>query len=579
MRAHSAGLALGGLLAAIVLNTSAVRHSASPTTIPWVWRPSVDSVRAAIQARLDRTSAASGVPDEGLWRRVRATYAASRATPHWMVDGTLRGRAAVLLRVVGRADDHGLRRSDYRLRDLAAALEDLQHQAYRADAWARVDVALTTTLVGYANDMLTGRVDPRAIESAWHVAPRAVDVDSALHRTLRAADFESALQRLVPQEDGYATLVRAHRQYRTWAARGPWPVVEGRVALRPGDASAQVRALRTRLAAEGYLADVAPDSTPSGDRYDSPLVRAVARFQARHGLAVDSVVGPRTRAALNVGAEERARQIAANLERYRWLPPVLGDRYVVVNVPAFRLDAYEGDRRALSMRVVVGSELASRRTPIFSDSMSYVQFGPYWNVPRSIAVAEILPMARSDRGYLARNGFELVRGWGDDAPVVNPGQLSDAALFSSRYRVRQRPGPGNALGRVKFMFPNEFNVYLHDTPARALFADRVRAHSHGCVRVGDPAALARFALADAADWTDARIATTLAEGRRVRVLLPRKLPVYLVYLTAFDHDGGVAFRDDLYDLDGPLMRALRDHREAPGTEEVVTRLHRLGGSA
>jgi murein L,D-transpeptidase YcbB/YkuD len=279
-----------------------------------------------------------------------------------------------------------------------------------------------------------------------------------------------------------------------------------------------------------------------------------------------------------VSAGRRARQIAANLERYRWLPRELGPRRIVVNIPAFRLDAYDGGRHALSMRVVVGRELVDRRTPVFSDSMRYVQFGPYWNVPRSIAVEEILPQARRDRSYLERNAYEIVRGWGDDAPVVDPWRLSDAALASPRYRVRQRPGPENALGRVKFMFPNDFAVYLHDTPARALFDERERAYSHGCVRVADPAALAAFVLARRPEWTAARIHRALDTGERVRVELREPIPVYLIYLTAFAQDGDVAFREDRYDMDGALREALGDASPSPAVDAAVARLRQLVGA-
>jgi murein L,D-transpeptidase YcbB/YkuD len=209
------------------------------------------------------------------------------------------------------------------------------------------------------------------------------------------------------------------------------------------------------------------------------------------------------------------------------------------------------------MSVVVGDELASRRTPIFADTMEFIQFGPYWNVPRSIAVNEILPEARRDRGYLARNHYVILRGGGDDAPIVNPRTLSNAALFSARYRVRQEPGPDNALGRVKFMFPNDYAVYLHDTPAKARFGQADRAVSHGCVRVADPEALAAFVLRDRPDWPRDGITAALTDGRRIRVdLAHRGPPVYLIYLTAFGREGEVFFRDDIYNRDDRLLRAL-----------------------
>ena len=532
-----------------------------------------DSLRGAVATRLGERPPA-GI-DAAAWRRTVALYEHAGHAPRW-VDGTgLRPRARLLVEALGRAHEHGLRRADYPLHALAAALAPLA-DAGPADAarLADVDVLLTGAFAAYAADMLTGRLDPRRIEAAWHIDANLVDVDSAMRRALDAERFDEALERLAPREDGYATLVRALARHRAIAARGGWPAVPEGPTLRPGDSAAAVPVLRERLRVAGHA--VGADTSI---RYDEALAAAVAGFQARHGLAVDSAVGPRTRAALAVPAASRARQIAANLERYRWLPPDLGRRRIVVNIPAFRLDAWDGERRALRMRVVVGRELVSRRTPVFSDSMSYVQFGPYWNVPRGIAVEEILPQARRDRGWLERNGYEIVRGWGDDAPVVSPWRLSDAELLSSRYRVRQRPGPDNALGRVKFIFPNDYAVYLHDTPAQSLFDERQRAYSHGCVRVADPAALARFVLAERPAWSAERIAAALATGERARVTLEEKIPVYLIYLTAFDQGGEVAFREDLYDLDAPVREALGAPADDPALESLVERLRGLAADA
>lgn len=529
------------------------------TTVPPPF-PSPDAVGAALDTLLARESAPPPLTAAG-WHRVRALYAAgdTATRPLWVgvPDGAARARA--LLDAWSQAPEHGVALTDAAraaLTGARVALEaDARGAAVTARAAARADVLLTATFAHYGEIMLTGQVTPRAAGADWHIATNTVDVDSALARTLRTDDLEAALARLAPQEDGYATLRRALARYRAYVDAGGWPSLGLARTLRPGDALPGGARLRERLAAEGWL-DGGAKRAMADSTYGPALAGAVARFQARHGLAVDSVVGPRTRAALDVPAQRRLRQIAANLERYRWLPPDLGTRYVVVNVPAFRLDAYDGERRVLTMRVVVGSELETRQTPIFSDSMRYVQFGPYWNVPTSIARNEILPKARADRGYLTQNDYEVVRGWGDDAPVVDPWRLSDAALSSSRYRIRQRPGPQNALGRVKFMFPNDYHVYLHDTPAQALFDQRVRAASHGCVRVADPAALAEFVLAGRPAWTAPRIRETLAAGDRVRVNLPRAIPVYLIYLTAFEQDGELAFRPDRYDRDAPLVRTL-----------------------
>lgn len=509
----------------------------------------VDS--ASLPGAIEAIATGAAPPGIGgdAWRRAVALYEAQGFAPQWVSVTSLLPRAHVLVDVLGRAHEHGLRPADY-LGDAARAAIATAHAGI--PALARADVLLTAGFAAYAGDMLTGRLDPRRVEPAWYIDAHLVDVDAAMRGVLQAGSFGDALAALAPQEPGYAPLVRALARYRGIATAGGWPVVPSRRTLRPGDSAASVSPLRARLRTEGYV--VAPEDFSA--LYDHELAGAVARFQRRHGLAVDSVVGPRTREALNVPVDARVRQIEASLERYRWLPRELGARRIVVNIPAFRLDAYEEGRRVLSMAVVVGRELADRRTPVFSDSMRYVQFGPRWNVPRGIALEEILPEARRDRGYLERNGYEVVRGWGDDAPVVDPWSLSDAELTSARYRVRQRPGPRNALGRVKFMFPNDFAVYLHDTPAQALFDERVRAYSHGCVRVADPAALARFVLGRRAEWTEERIHRTLEAGARVRIDLRERIPVYLIYLTAFDQGGEVAFRDDLYHMDRALDEAL-----------------------
>ena len=539
-----------------------------------------------IGAELDTLLAHDDAPaplGAAVWRRVRALYApddsaggSAGARPLWIGNREGRIRARALLAAWARAPEHGVGLTDAVRNVLTGAREALDAGASGAPPparqMARADLLLTAAFARYGEIMLTGQVTPRAVGADWHIDPRAVDVDSALVRTLRASDLAVGLERLVPQEDGYATLRQALARYRGYVAAGGWPRLGVTRTLQPGDSLPNGARLRERLAAEGWISATAGAAT--GDlTYGPTLASAVAQFQARHGLEVDSIVGPRTRAALDVSAEARLRQIAANLERYRWLPPDLGSRYVVVNVPAFRLDAFEGGRRVLMMRVIVGSELETRQTPIFADSMQYVQFGPYWNVPASIARQEILPKARADREYLTRHNYELLRGWGPNARAVDPWSLSDDALMSGRFRLRQRPGPNNALGRVKFMFPNDFHVYLHDTPAQSLFDQRVRAESHGCVRVADPAALATFALAGRAEWTPTRIRETLAAGERARVDLRQPIPVYLIYLTAFEQDGALTFRPDRYEIDAPLMRALGP---VPPTDDAADLLRAVG---
>ena len=499
-------------------------------------------------------------PDE--WALVRRLYqgedSAAGPVPLWVHDNLLLPRAHELVALLGAADSLGLEPNDYAI---AAVRQTMNAAPSAASALAAAELRLTASFVALLDDLLTGRVNPRSVERGWHIATnRGVAAERILASVGLVRSGKSIariLAELRPDYGVYSGLVQGLARYRAIAGRGGWPELPESRVLRVGDSSAAVGLLRARLSAEDYL-----PSTSGGDVFDNEVGASLAEFQRRHGLAIDSVLGPLTRRALNVRVEHRIEQIDANLERLRWLPANLGSRFIVVNIPAFSLYGYVGGERALTMRVVVGDELVSRRTPIFADTMEYVEFSPYWNVPRSIAVNEILPKVRRDRSYLTRNGFQMLRGWGDDAPAVDPAALSDEALFSSRFRLRQLPGPNNALGRVKFMFPNDYNIYLHDTPARLLFDEANRAHSHGCVRVADPRALAEFVLHDRADWPEDRIRTALEAGRRTRATVRPGVPVYLVYLTAFVREDAVAFRDDIYSRDDALIRALRQSARA-----------------
>ena len=502
----------------------------------------------ALAREIDATIQAgkpSGATDVA-WRRARQLYENNGNTAHW-IDST--GLLPRIERYVGEMRGviaHGLRPDDYLDVEISQLLNEMRDQRTPdLQQLARLEVLLTTSMAMYADHMLTGRIDPRTVEPNWHISPKTVDVDSAVWRTLSADDFNAALAQLLPTEAGYSTLMKALARYRDYVKQGGWTQLNFSQPLKMGDSSADVVALRDRLAREGYL----PQAESSSARYDAALAATIARFQTRHGLSVDSAVGPRTLQALNVPAQARLEQIVINLERYRWLPLELGSRRIIVNIPAFRLEAYDNGKEVLTMPVVVGRELVSRRTPVFADSMSYLEFGPYWNVPAPIALEEVLPAAYSDDSYLSRNNYEVVDKAGN---VVGMGAVSSEAIESGEYRIRQKPGAGNALGRVKFMFPNDFDVYLHDTPAQALFNEEARAYSHGCVRVADPEALANYVLANQKDWTPERISSALQGSQSLRVDLQQKIPVYLIYLTAFELDGELAFRDDLYDMDNRM---------------------------
>ena len=332
--------------------------------------------------------------------------------------------------------------------------------------------------------------------------------------------------------------------------------------------------LRRRLEISGDLG-----ASPKGrTSFDASLAAAVARFQRRHGIQVDSTVSPGTLLALNTPVEYWIRQIEINLERYRWLPSDFGSKYILVNIPDYHLFAFDGGKRALDMRVIVGDEYGNA-TPVFADSMSYLVFRPRWYVPRRILVDEVIPQTQRNIFYLADNNFEIVDAK-HSSTVIDPLLIDWYSLDTTNltFRVRQKSGTANSLGLVKFMFPNQFSIYLHDTPAGWLFQQQRRALSHGCVRVERPVDLANFVLAGQDGWSDSTIRTAMhpadslkllasvsadtSEGRTVR--LEHKVPVYILYLTAYVQDGVLNFRGDPYGKDAQAQARLGAPRPADG---------------
>jgi L,D-transpeptidase YcbB len=309
--------------------------------------------------------------------------------------------------------------------------------------------------------------------------------------------------------------------------------------------------------------------------YDKTLKTAVRAFQHRHGLEADGVVGKKTRRVLNVPVEQRIQQLLINMERWRWIPNDLGERYLVVNTADFNLTMVDHSRVRGSMRVVVGR--AYRKTPVFSGRMTYLDFNPFWNVPRRLAIEDILPRIRKDPAYIDQQGFRIFSGWSEDAVEIAPEDVGWASFTKDYFpiRLQQAPGPKNALGRIKFMFPNQYAVYLHDTPAKGLFNSVSRSFSSGCIRVEDPVTLAEFVLEGTEGWDREKIEKHLGDNQRQVVRLQRPIPIHLLYWTAWsDADGSVFFREDIYERDAPLMQALQE-KPSP---QVWTPTDRLPGA-
>jgi len=475
---------------------------------------------------------------------LQSFYARRGLQPAWSGEAAPLPRAFELQQLVSEAGQDGLAPGDYSLPPLSPALDP--------DSRAAFDVALTRAALRYAADLANGRVDPAAVDSVWSAAPREIDVAAVLD-TLLAADRLPALRTtLSPPHAGYARLCAALARYRAIAARGGWTPLPDGTVVTPADSGSAVVALRARLVAEGDL--VGPADTAA--RYDVDLSAAVRRFQRRHGLAPDGAVGPATLAELNVPVEDRIRAMELNLERWRWLPRALGERYVMVNSAALEVEVEQHDSVVLRMRAVVGR--LDWPTPIVSSRITGLQFAPAWNIPHSIAVQEILPLVRRDTAYLRRHRIRVLSdsagGVEIDPAAVDWARVTDSTFA---FQLRQEPGGTNPLGGVKFFFPNRFSSFIHDTPFRAAFREPVRTASHGCVRVEKAVDLADYLLDNPARWPRDSIRRAMKRPEGRWVALRRPIPVHLGYWTAWvAQDGAVQFRDDFYGWDSALERAL-----------------------
>jgi len=516
------------------------------------------------------TAANTGVADG-----VRAIYDARRGAPIWLdAAGEPTARAEALVAALTAADTHALPTARYEPELLADALSAT---GATLDDRAATELKFSAAFAAYARDVSSGVLVPRRISGNLMIDPPRPDIRVALEAIAEADAPADALAALAPQDPGYAALRDQFARFRALIESGGWDTqVSSGDTLRPGDQGARVTQLRDRLAALGdydpnvesqrvnadadvvlaandRVTDAALEGDLAGPRtYDDALTQAVKRFQARHGLNQDGLVGPATRAELNTSAETRLRQIAVNLERMRWMNRPLGERHVYVNIADFRMNLVEHGQTIFTSRVVVG-KAHRHETPEFSDEMEHMVVNPTWHVPRSIAREEILPKLQEDPTYLERKNMRLV---GSDLP---PSMIDWTMVTPDSFpgRVKQGPGRGNALGQVKFMFPNAHAIYLHDTPQKSLFSRDRRAFSHGCVRVQEAFGFAHALLAPQEDDPAAAFDRWLRNGSERYVQLDTHVPVHLTYRTAWvDAEGTDQFRGDIYDRDRPVANAL-----------------------
>ena len=487
-------------------------------------------------------------------KRLTEIYYGNELQPFWIEDGKPGPRAADILAVLEDAESQGLNPASY--------FVDKIHQYWGSQDTAglvRLDILLTLGMMRYVADQHEGRIEPREVDPELFATARDVEVDwDALRKNaFEAPDMKAFLDQQAPPFLQYRELQKKLAEYRALAAKGGWPSISVGETLKPGMENPRVDMVRKRLAVTG---DLAPENMDSAV-FDTALEEAVKRFQQRHNLTPDGAVGKQTAAAMNVPVETRIDQIVLNMERYRWLKRTLmGDRLVAVNIAGFEAVAGKPGKFDVTMPVIVGKTY--HETPVFSDTIKYVVFNPFWNLTPSIARNETLPKLKKDSHYLKKHNMRIFKGWGPDAPELDATKIDWSKVSKkdmNRYRVRQDPGPDNALGTLKLVFPNKYNVYLHDTPAHGLFKKEQRAFSHGCIRMDRPAEMAAWVLGgEEKGWSLARVNEIIAGRKRQVVVLDQPVPVYILYRTAFvnPEDHTLYFYGDVYGRDKLLAKAL-----------------------
>ncbi|TBW55219.1 peptidoglycan-binding protein [Marinobacter halodurans] len=461
----------------------------------------------------------------------------------------------------GIASD-GLAPRDYHAEALARLLED-DGASLAPESQADLDLLLSDSFLLLASHLLDGKVNPETADPEWKADRHERELYKMLAQALDSGNLVATVDALRPSQGGYLALRSAHSRLAAMANMA-WPPIPDGPSLRVGDSDERLSAIRQRLRLLGDL-DAPEAGEPVADNYDALLESAMKSFQRRHGLEDDGIIGPATLAMVNLTPAQRLEMVDLNMERWRWLPDTLGPRYILVNIAAFELEVVQDGQVVLEKPVIVGQPY--RRTPVFSDQIRYLVFNPTWTVPAKLIVQDKLPQILQDPGYLERLGFQVYQGWGTDRRRVAPAGV-DWTRVSARnlpYQLVQAPGPQNALGQVKFMFPNKYDVYLHDTPSRELFAKKARTFSSGCIRLKDPLELAELLLKGKAGWDDARIRSVLASRATTTVLLDHPMPIHLQYWTAWvDGSGTLQFRSDVYGRDPAVLAALHKAR-TPGT--------------
>ena len=502
--------------------------------------PNYEDVSRAV-AELLNSPDRMALPVERVRQALKAHYVDNGGTIYWV--GT--GRMTPFIQRLEDAQFDGLNPDDYPIDTLINVRDSIA--ANDPTGAAQAELYYSAFFVAYAADLKIGRIAPQRVDRNLFRNSKTIDVLRVLTDLKKQRDPGKFLSAFEPHNEHYQMLKKMMRAYVGFAEQGGWPVIDQGAVLKPGMSDARIPKIRLLLAQTGDYEWQVTNSP----LYDQQLAIAVQRFQQRNGLEAKGLLGKQSIIALDITPQERVKQIMLNMERWRWMPDNLGDYHILVNIAAFELQRVQSSVIVERMNVVTGA--VATQTPEFSDEMEYVELNPTWTVPYNIATGEMLPKLRANPYVYAADFDVFMNGtlssWDSiDWNAYGPGRFP--------FTFRQRPGPKNALGKVKFMLPNVHNIYLHDTPAKDKFASTSRAFSHGCIRLSRPLELAHTIIDGIPGWSAERVNAVLAGGQNTRVVLPHKIPVHLIYATAFKGENGIEFRPDVYGRDRKLYNAL-----------------------
>lgn len=493
-----------------------------------------------------------GTDPDAVDRALLKLYIENNMQPLWFDNNKPDFRALDLLKTLQHSSLDGLNPDDYKVAEIMSLWS-----ADNDRAKAQLDVLLTLVLGRYVADMREGSADPCLLDPKLFAAARdkKVDILQVVNEALQANHISAYLQNQAPAHFAYQKLRKELVHFRRLNRQGGWSTIPDGKTIRPNMEDPRLPLIVHRLRITGELQDSATDF----QRYDPELVEAIKKFQRHFLLEPDGIIGKKTLTALNIQVSELVRKIILNMERWRWLPHRLDGKRIFVNIAGFRLFGTTDEQIEITMPVIVGK--IYHKTPVFTGSLRYVEINPYWNIPDSIAVKEIVPAMQKDLGYLKKHAIRIFKGWAEDAPEINPASINWKTIGQKikRYRLRQDPGPENALGRIKFIFPNSNNIYLHDTPARRLFTRTTRSFSHGCIRVSKPLQLGAYVLSENKKPLDVeQLSKIIADKQRKIILLDKRLPVHILYQTVRTSPttGEVFFYPDIYGRDALLSKAL-----------------------